>query len=289
MIHFFTTRSHAYTLELYLQIWGRDLRDRIAPPRYYEELPFRPRLNPGVYIFTDLERLGPVETELRSKRHHQLLRPAGRVCCSTIPRKRCADTICSAPCTPGLNRFNARKIDDGTTSRLNSPLFLRNDSDHKAPSRRCSMMQAKSIRPSPRRSHKAKTATSFYSVQYVDTRTPRALSQILLLPRRASLHSSPPHSHPRMGRQNTSIRSTRLRIEEEMTFCNPNRTPTQLERIFDIANVDYGRIDYAVPSITRFKHGKSTPTPTITGSRPARSRSHVLQTSGIFAAQFARR
>src|SRR4051812_5809039 len=56
MIRILLRRAHAYTVQYYLDTWGRDLRGTVRP-MYYEDLAFGGRLKPGTYVFADLERL----------------------------------------------------------------------------------------------------------------------------------------------------------------------------------------------------------------------------------------
>ena len=63
MIFVLLTRPHAYTVQHYLETWGRDARGMVTT-LFYEDLAFGGRLRPGTYIFSDLERLSDAQLEL---------------------------------------------------------------------------------------------------------------------------------------------------------------------------------------------------------------------------------
>ena len=49
MIHLLLIHAHAYTLQQYLDTWGRDVRG-ILQPRYYDDLSFGGWLKPRTYM-----------------------------------------------------------------------------------------------------------------------------------------------------------------------------------------------------------------------------------------------
>src|SRR5688572_24770125 len=63
MIFILLTRAHAYTVQHYLETWGRDARG-IVKTLFYEDLAFGAQLRPGTYIFSDLERLNDAQLDL---------------------------------------------------------------------------------------------------------------------------------------------------------------------------------------------------------------------------------
>src|SRR4051812_41443701 len=112
MLHFLLTRPHAYTVRHYLETWGRDLRRRVVTLPY-EDLAFGPRLGPGTYVFTDLERLSPAQLELAQTAWRQLAARPDAYRLLNDPSKvlRRFDLL-RALHAAGINRFTAHALSD---------------------------------------------------------------------------------------------------------------------------------------------------------------------------------
>src|SRR5438094_53410 len=129
MIHVLVTRAHAYTLQQYLETWGRDARG-ILVPLFYEELAFGPRLAPGTYIFSDLERLNDAQMELARSAWRQLAARADDFRLLNDPSKALRRyELLSALHAAGINRFAAHRLNNGSMPQK-FPLFLRRESEH---------------------------------------------------------------------------------------------------------------------------------------------------------------
>jgi hypothetical protein len=71
MIIYFVNAANRETMDLYLKSWGASLRPMIKIATY-DRLPALPTLPAGTYIFSDLERMNPIQRALATEVWNQL-------------------------------------------------------------------------------------------------------------------------------------------------------------------------------------------------------------------------
>jgi hypothetical protein len=126
MIHFVTTRDHAYTLTHLAERLGRK-RCRI---HHYERLFQRKRLPTGTWIFTDHERLSAYELDLAARVAARLEKGGARILNHPARVLRRFDML-SALKQAGINQFSAWRAET-FPSPGSFPVFIRNEYDHDA-------------------------------------------------------------------------------------------------------------------------------------------------------------
>ena len=129
MIYYLVTAEHSYTMESYLQSWGRKLIDRIQL-LFYEELPKLRRLPAGTYIFSDLERLSPQQKAFAAEVWKQLAATGNGVRLLNHPM-RCVlrYQLLQALHESGQNDFRAvRATEARALDRF--PVFIREENEH---------------------------------------------------------------------------------------------------------------------------------------------------------------
>ena len=68
MITYLVTKPHTYTVERHLETWGQPLAGRFRIVTYASLLGAEEvEAQPGTYIFSDIERLPPLEAELAAR------------------------------------------------------------------------------------------------------------------------------------------------------------------------------------------------------------------------------
>jgi len=124
MIVFFATRGHRYTLDAILQ-W------RIADVKVmsYDKLFQLENLPEATYIFTDVDRLGFWELELAADTYRAIAAAGFRVF-NDPARVRQRFSLLTALKAAGLNRFNVWRVEDGAWPDR-YPVFLRLQSAHR--------------------------------------------------------------------------------------------------------------------------------------------------------------
>jgi hypothetical protein len=137
MIHFLSTRAHEYTWRRSIEhaytlgdpVIKRELLGRVTLLSY-EELFTRRELAPGTYVFSDLERLTPRETE-QAALYWQTLAEAGpsvRLVNHPILSMRRFELLRHLHAA-GINRFDAQRLIEPL--RLQRfPVFIRSESGH---------------------------------------------------------------------------------------------------------------------------------------------------------------
>jgi len=126
MIHFVTTRDHAYTLTHLAERLGRG-RCRV---HHYERLFQRKRLPSGTWIFTDQERLSAYELDLAARVAARLEQGGARILNHPARVLRRFDML-NALKQAGINQFSVWRAE--TSPSPNSfPVFIRNEYDHDA-------------------------------------------------------------------------------------------------------------------------------------------------------------
>jgi hypothetical protein len=130
MLYFLTTARHDYTIRRYREEWGGEMQDRIGILSY-EELPCRGRLEPGIYFFTDLERLNTRQLDLAAALADQIEQNGMKAV--NHPR-RCLlrKALLRRLFREGINRFDAYGLFPGLW-RARLPAFLHSTGDHDGP------------------------------------------------------------------------------------------------------------------------------------------------------------
>lgn len=129
MITYFVTGAHRYTMDLYLDSYGADLRS-VIQVRAYSDLASVQWLPGGTYIFSDLERLTPALSVLVADLWTQLEAAGPRVRLFNHPLRALRRLeLLQALHAGGRNDFNAYRLADDR-SKIRFPAFVRGANDH---------------------------------------------------------------------------------------------------------------------------------------------------------------
>ena len=244
MIWYLVTAAHAYTVSEHLRSeWGRALRKRLVVMPY-ELLTRMPVMPQGSYIFSDLERLdalprkvlGDVWTRLQANGCRLLNHPQ-----RSLRRLELLDALHA----DGSNRFRAFRADTpGEPWRY--PVFLRQEKEHSG-AQSPLLHDLQSVRESLLRLVLAGHPLSeLLVVEMCDTADAHGIY------RKYSAFCIGEHILPRhvlFSRQWMLKDMDLLEPEhraETRDYCQHNPHEAELRRLFARAQIDYGRIDYAV-------------------------------------------
>jgi len=234
MIFYLTHKKHAYTMGRYLETFAPDLADRICPVAYGEVR----GTPPGTYIFTDVERLKFKEALGASRLWHCLERAGYRLLNHprrSMRRYRLLKTLHRR----GINTFNVFRPWEGLWHRPEYPVFLRGENDHRG--------NMSDLIATPRelfraRCHHRKALVT----EFCDTRGADGLYRKYsamrvgdrILPRHIFFSN-----HWMI--KNADACDDRL-LAEELDYLHTNPHEKEVRAIFDLARIDYGRIDYGL-------------------------------------------
>jgi hypothetical protein len=243
MIYYLVTKKHSYTvkgwLEQYSKLW--EGRMKILP---YED--FSDSFDKGTFIFSDLERLKPSITRKVENRWNEL-RKAG---CNTLnhPVQSLRRYALQKTISNDFRVFRTNEIPDD----IRFPVFLRRENDH-----------AGNITPLLKDHKEVRKARlrNFYSfknlrmfrfshfqplllAEFINTMSPDGIFRKYsamkigdqIIPRHILFSKS-------WCVKTTDIVSSET-LKEEYAYFASNPHESELSKIFDIAKIDYGRIDY---------------------------------------------
>ncbi|CAD0227956.1 hypothetical protein [Planktothrix agardhii] len=247
MIFYVVTESHAFTMNRYLESWGRNLLPLVRPI-FYEQLNKIKSLPVGTYIFSDLERLSPEEAEMASQVWEQLANSGKGIRLLNHPtgsmrRYELLRTLYEK----GWNKFNVyRIIEERKPERF--PVFLRGETDH-AGSRSLlletpeDLKKALAVMLESPDSREDKIITEFCDTSDENGRF-RKYGAFVVGDRIF-------HDHLFFS-DNWMLKFTDLEekemILEERDYMriNPHPLESELKEIAKIARIEYGRIDYSM-------------------------------------------
>lgn len=248
MIHFVTTRRHAYTVRRLAAELGR-ARCRGWS---YETLFRRRSLPGGVWIFTDHERLSAFELSLAAKAA-TLLERGGALVLNHPARVRGRHELLRALKEAGVNRFSAWRAET-FPKPASFPVFIRSEFDHDSSS-----------------------MTLIHDQQALDATLAGMESTGTPLAGRLVIEYAGEEVSPGVWQRFAAYRvgdsviahhnvvdfkwvakdvkdkarllahpSYRRFIDNERDFVRNNRHESVLRRAFDLARIDYGRADFAL-------------------------------------------
>ena len=241
MIRAVLTAQHAYTIEQYLASPGAVSADALEHVSYREILRERAPAA-ATYIFTDFDRL----TRRQTKRTVALidrLRERGDRVLNDPRRWLDRGTLLGVLHERGVNAFrahDARALPDDTRF----PVFLRWEHDHQGA--RTPLLQRRSDVASALRGVRRRRRGRLLAIEFADTRDAngryRKYSMFrvgdVVFPRHVFFGSSWMLKHPEL------LGDDELATEWAYVQANPHEG--RIRAIFELAGVEYGRIDYAV-------------------------------------------
>lgn len=244
-VFYLATRPHLDVVTRYFRTWGRTINPCFQVVPYEDVLGLR-RLPPGTYVFSDIERLGPVRRALVADLHRQL-REAGdayRVL-NDPARVRSRYRLLRGMFESGQNDFNAYPLSELPRPPAR-PLFLRHAFEHagsftqllsngREVNDAVATLMMQGFRPD-----------DLLGVEYLDTRGSDGLY------RKYSYFRVGDEYIPRhlIFGQHWVLRYPDLvedhLKEEEWAFLTSTPHLEAVKAAFDYAEVEYGRVDYAV-------------------------------------------
>ncbi|HET6462885.1 MAG TPA: hypothetical protein VFH33_03710, partial [Candidatus Krumholzibacteria bacterium] len=127
MIYYLVTPKFEHTIKNYLAFWAKELEPRFQI-RFYNDVLRARELPLGTYIFSDLERLTPAETEIATQVWEQLNAAGARLL--NHPRRTLKRyDLLTMLHEKGRNQFRVIRATDKKTP-LKFPVFLREEGEH---------------------------------------------------------------------------------------------------------------------------------------------------------------
>lgn len=243
MIHYLVRDRHAHTMRGFLKHWAPGLQAhvRVLP---YEEVFRSAELPPGVHLFADLERLRPSERRLAAGLADRIAAGGSRVLNhprDVLTRHPLLGTLHAA----GINRFRSHRGID--PRRLRWPVFLRTEHEHDGaltPLLHGPADLARALLRIARRPLALRAG--LLAVEFEDTRGADGLFRKYSVLRVGDVFL-PRHilvSRNWMLKVADVVDASTVAAEE--AFLREVPQMDALRRVFALARVDYGRIDYTL-------------------------------------------
>jgi len=234
-----------WTPKAYLKSWGRALAPTFRSIHTHQLAEVR-ELPVGTYLFTDLEKQTPRQRAIQGQVWDQLARGSDSVRLLNHPGLALGrHALLQALHQSGSNRYRALKLNQ-VDDRLRFPVFLRNERDHEG-ARTPLIDSWGDLEEQLLRllSHGVDEADMLV-VEFCDTADADGIY------RKYSAFRVGERIVPRhliFGREwmlkYPDLLQSRM-LEEERVYLSTNPHEEELRGIFDLARLDYGRIDYAL-------------------------------------------
>ncbi|MBZ0166639.1 MAG: hypothetical protein K8I00_07500 [Candidatus Omnitrophica bacterium] len=245
-IYYLYTRANPNPIRQYLALSGRAHAGALLPVTY-ESLVRKKIFGPGLYIFSDIEMLQTPLKEKVTEIYTTLTADPARYRVLNHPTR----TLSRFPLLrtlhqQGLNHFNVYRATE-ELSALTFPVFLRRTDDHRGPQTSILKDHDTLKKTLEQLARHGEDLNQWLVTEFCDVRdsagTYRKYSSFIvgktIVPRHLFLGSDWVQKRP-----GPDLGPSQL--EEERQFIEQNLFADQLSKIFALAQVDYGRIDFGV-------------------------------------------
>lgn len=254
----------------YLEQWGKPLVSNLLPVAYDDVFKKR-RLPGGTYIFADIERLSAAETEkaawiwthLQKSQETRLLNhPLWSMC-----RYELLKTLYNH----GENRFNIYRLTEDI-STVQFPVFVRGENDHKGNQTSLLKTQAELDQAIAEIVNQGESRQDKVIIEFCDTSDDQGIfkkySAFAIGDAIVPVHVR--YQKDWVVKANTL--QTEQRKQENQSYIQTNPDADKIRKIFKLARIQYGRIDYSFsgdmmqvweintnPTICHFQDSRDSP------------------------------
>jgi len=246
MIHYLSTRPHAYPMRDMLAFAPPALARAVAILDYDTAFADPARLGPGAYLFTDLERLTTRGLRAASGLWRRLAGDPGTRLFNHPTRAMRRYEFLRAMARLGVNDFDVYRLDE-LRPPARYPVFLRREDEHDGPASVLIPDAATLARARDDLLANGQVRDDVIIVEYRETRSPDGLwrkfgaycvaGRVVPVELIVSDHW--------IAKLTRRLRTPEA-FAEEMDYLNGNPHAAELRAIFAAARIDYGRIDYAL-------------------------------------------
>ena len=244
MIYFVLHQYHRYAVANFLDAWGRDVKSKIKILTH-QDLCFATQLPPGTYVFGDADRLTPAQRALSAGVADTLISAGCRVLnhpARVVWRRELARRLEA----DGINSYRCWRADEDW-SDVHFPAFVRREDDHGSLKRELlhdgdALRKAIALSGAPLR--------ETLVTEYIDTRGRdsvfRKYSAIRIggdpFPRHVLFSKDWVVKYADLVEPNFVAEESRYFDG----FGGDMSHESQVARVFELAEVEYGRIDYSI-------------------------------------------
>jgi hypothetical protein len=245
MIHFLVPRDQDFAIKDYLDLFGQPLRQDLRI-LYYEDLIQQSAFFSGTYVLSALDQLNPSMAQLLFEIHEQLKQIEGIRFLNNPRNTLQRFELLNKLNRVGKNDFRAFRANDDLTG-LKFPVFLREESQHDGAISTLLNSEREFREALGRALVQGHELKNLLIVEFCDTVDEKGFYRkygAFIVGKRVIPRSL------NYGRQwmlkHSKTEFTLPMVREELEYVLQNPHQQQLLEIFDLAQVEYGRIDYAI-------------------------------------------
>lgn len=246
MIYFVVPRDQAFGMQNYLDRWARDLVGLLSV-LYYEDLPGRTSVPAGTYVFSSLDQLTSGGARLVRELQAQLRACPNAGGVLNDPQMALLRfELLEKLYRQGLNRHRAARA-SGDLGELRFPVFLREDLRHTGSLSPLLHTSAELERALGRAVLQGYRLKELLVIEFCETVDAEGCY------RKYAAYGVGSEIIPRsLGRgrgwmlKHEEVEFSEAMLLEEREYVLTNPHEHELRRIFALAGIDYGRIDYAL-------------------------------------------
>lgn len=245
MIHFLVPAAHDFCIRDYLDVFGAALRNdfRIL---HYEDLVRQKEFARGTYVLSTLDQLSPAKADLLAEIHRQLKDAEGIRFLNHPTNTLQRFDLLTELNRRRLNEFRVVRA-GSNANHLRFPVFLRNERKHEgalSPLLNSEREIKQAIGRSLIQGHKLR---DLLVVEFCDTASETGYYRkyaAFIVGRKVIPRSLNYGREWMLKHMQTEF--TLPMVLEELEYVSQNPHEQQLLKIFELAQVEYGRIDYAI-------------------------------------------
>lgn len=247
MVFFLTQPDGVGHIRLFVDRYGRDLgRDLVEMT--YQQLLRRGSAPPGVYVFTDQQLMNPSQKRIAGWVREQLSRSPATHRVVNDPEKQLGRfQYIEALNAAGLSNFRIHRLKGLAPEYVRFPVFLRIEDDHMGPRSELLKTWDEMIRAAALLVLAGFAKDRIVVVEFIDTRCSdglyRKYGAFRVGERIICQHVL--HSAVWLSKRETTIRDPEM-IDSSDRFYIENPHEQILMPYFELARIEYGRIDYAM-------------------------------------------
>lgn len=246
-IYYLVSKGHQYTINRYLEHWGINLIPRLKL-LVYEDLDRLTSLPLGTYIFSDIERLTPKQTEIAAEVWENLSSAGKDIRLLNHPNRSMRRyELLRTLYERGLNQFNVYRLTESRNPER-FPVFLRGENDHRG--NQTPLLNSLNeldnvIALFPQQ---GKRLDDKIITEFCDTSDEKGIFRkyTAFMIGDQIISRSIFFGQQWMLKHDTNSVTSEQTLWEEEEYIKTNPHESQLREIFRLANIQYGRIDYSI-------------------------------------------
>ena len=245
MIHFLVPSAQERGIQDYLDVFGAGLRNQFRI-LHYEDLANQKEFPRGTYVLSALDQLNAANANLLSEIYHQLKDCPGIRFLNNPTKTLQRFDLLTELNRQGMNEFRAVRAGSGRNN-LRYPVFIRNERLHEgalSPLLNSEGEIRQAIGRALVQGHKLK---DLLIVEFCDTanETGYYRKYAAFVVGKKVIPRSLNYGREWMLKH-SQTEFTLPMVQEELEFVSQNPHEQQLLKIFELSQVEYGRIDYAI-------------------------------------------